>query len=110
IEKSDKVTAVSNDLANQTKAVIDVDRKIDVIYNFVNEADYFKKNREYLKEEYGISKNDKVLIHISNFRKVKRIEDVIKTLASINKETNVKLILVGDRHTTPNALKLVDEL
>src|SRR5699024_9289359 len=73
IEKSDKVTVVTNDLANQTIAVLDVDMKIDVIYNFVNEADYFKKNREYLKEEYGISKDDKVLIHISNFRKVKRI-------------------------------------
>lgn len=110
IEKSDKVTAVSNDLANQTKAVLDVDRKIDVIYNFVNEADYFKKNREYLKEEYGISKDDKVLIHISNFRKVKRVEDVIKTFASINKETKAKLILVGDGPESPTAFELVDEL
>src|SRR5699024_10400966 len=98
------------DLANQTKAVLDVDRKIDVIYNFVNEADYFKKNREYLKEEYGISKDDKVLIHISNFRKVKRIEDVIKTFASINKETKAKLILVDDGPESPTAFELVDEL
>src|SRR5699024_9028966 len=110
IKKTNKVKAISNDLANQTKAVLDVDRKIDVIYNFVNEADYFKKNREYLKEEYGISKDDKVLIHISNFRKVKRIEDVIKTFASINKETKAKLILVGDGPESPTAFELVDEL
>src|SRR5699024_12455683 len=78
--------------------------------NVVNEADYFKKNREYLKEEYGISKDDKVLIHISNCRKVKRIEDVIKTFASINKETKAKLILVGDGPESPTEFELDDDL
>ncbi len=110
IEKSDKVTAVSNDLARQTTEVLEVDREIDVIYNFVNDADYFKKDREYLKAEYNIAEDEKVLIHISNFRKVKRVEDVIKTFAAIKKETKAKLILVGDGPESPTAFDLVDEL
>ncbi|HLR60189.1 MAG TPA: N-acetyl-alpha-D-glucosaminyl L-malate synthase BshA [Pseudogracilibacillus sp.] len=110
IEKSDKVTAVSNELARQTTEMLEVNREIDVIYNFINEDDYFKKDREYLKDEYNIADNEKVLIHISNFRKVKRIEDVIKTFATIHKETKAKLILVGDGPESPTAFELVDEL
>ncbi len=110
IEKSDRVTAVSKDLAEQTKKVIEVQKEIDVIYNFVNEEDYYKKERDHLKKQYGIKANERVLIHISNFRKVKRIQDVIKTFAIINQEIDAKLILVGDGPESPTAFDLVEKL
>lgn len=110
IEKSDRVTAVSKDLAEQTKQVIGVKRDIDVVYNFVNEDDYYKKERDHLKKQYGIEDNERILIHISNFRKVKRIQDVIKTFALIHKEIDAKLILVGDGPESPTAFDLVEKL
>src|SRR5690625_4788471 len=96
IEKSDAVTAVSQSLVDQTVENLQVKKDISVIYNFVNEQEYYKKNRDYLRAEYGIKEDEKVIIHISNFRKVKRIDDVIKTFALIQKEVPSKLILVGD--------------
>src|SRR5699024_12603445 len=69
IENSDAVTAVSQGLVNQTKNHLHVKKDIEVIYNFVNEADYQKKERTFLKEHYQIKPNEKVIIHISNFRK-----------------------------------------
>lgn len=110
IEKSDKVTAVSNDLAKQTVEVLEVDKEIDVIYNFINEDEYHKKDRDFLKKRYNISDDEKVIIHISNFRKVKRVEDVIKTFSSIQKTTKAKLILVGDGPESPTAFDLVEKL
>jgi len=96
IENSDAVTAVSNALVKQTTDLLQVQKDISVIYNFVNENEYYKKDRDYIKDYYNIDPEDKVIIHISNFRKVKRIEDVIKTFAKIQKEISSKLILVGD--------------
>lgn len=110
IEKSDKVTAVSKDLAKQTIDVLEVDKEIEVIYNFVNENDYFKKDRDSLKSRYEIAEDEKVIIHISNFRKVKRVEDVIKTFAGVQKKLKAKLILVGDGPESPTAFDLVDKL
>lgn len=110
IEKSDKVTAVSNDLARQTINVLEVKKDIDVIYNFINEEEYYKKERAFLKTQYNISDDEKVIIHISNFRKVKRVEDVIKTYAKINKDTKAKLILVGDGPESPTVFELVEQL
>lgn len=110
IEKSDKVTAVSNDLARQTIDLLEVKKEIDVIYNFINEDEYYKKERAFLKTQYNISDDEKVIIHISNFRKVKRVEDVIKTYAKINKDTKAKLILVGDGPESPTVFELVEQL
>src|SRR5699024_1451559 len=79
IEQSDAVTAVSGSLAKQTKDMLEINKDISVIYNFVNEKEYFKKENPDLKQQYGIKPEEKVIIHISNFRKVKRVEDVIRT-------------------------------
>lgn len=110
IEKSDAVTAVSYDLVNQTKKQLHVEKDISVIYNFVNEDVYYKKNRNYIKEHYGIEKDDKVLIHISNFRKVKRVQDVIYTFATVQKQIQSKLILVGDGPELQTAFELVNKI
>src|SRR5699024_13522 len=110
IEKSDAVTAVSSQLVQQTKEQLEVTKDISVIYNFINEHEYVRKDREFVKQENGIEADEKVLIHISNFRKVKRLEDVIKTFALVSKKKRSKLILVGDGPETQTALELVNKL
>lgn len=110
IEKSDAVTAVSHDLVNQTIRQLHVDKDIEVIYNFVNEKEYVKKDRAFIKEQYGIQKDEKVIIHISNFRKVKRIQDIIETYSMIVKHIKSKLILVGDGPESQTAFEIVQKL
>ncbi|MFD2045845.1 N-acetyl-alpha-D-glucosaminyl L-malate synthase BshA [Ornithinibacillus salinisoli] len=96
IERSDAVTAVSYSLAEETRDQLGVEEDITVIHNFVNEQEYYKKDLESLKQQYGIQPGEKVIIHISNFRKVKRVEDVVHTFHKINQQVNAKLLLVGD--------------
>src|SRR5690625_71435 len=110
IEQSDAVTAVSEDLVKRTIDDIKVNKDIHVIHNFINEKVYFKKEREKLKEDYKITEDEKVIIHISNFRKVKRIPDIIHTFAKIKENIQAKLILVGDGPEFQTALEVVDEL
>lgn len=110
IERSDAVTAVSKDLVARTRQQLNTDREIEVIYNFVNEAVYYRKDREFLKEQYHIAHDEKLLIHISNFRKVKRIPDIIQTFYKVSKQTKAKLMLVGDGPEIQTAFDLVDEL
>src|SRR5699024_7035631 len=75
-----------------------------------NEADYQKKERTFLKEHYQIKPNEKVIIHISNFRKVKRIGDVIDTFANINQSIPSKLIFAGDGPELQTAMEQVKKL
>ncbi len=96
IEKSDIVTAVSNSLASQTMELIAPKKEIETVYNFVDEAEYYKKDAGNLKELFGIAPHEKVIIHVSNFRKVKNVPDVIKSFKLIRKEFPAKLLLVGD--------------
>lgn len=96
IEKSDVVTAVSNSLRDQTYDLIDPDQTIETVYNFVDERDYHVKDAGSLKNELGIQENEKVVIHVSNFRKVKRVGDVVETFCRIRQEVKSKLLLVGD--------------
>ncbi|WP_404453141.1 N-acetyl-alpha-D-glucosaminyl L-malate synthase BshA [Oceanobacillus kapialis] len=110
IEQSDAVTAVSADLVRQTKEMLFVDKEIEVIYNFVNEKEYYKHTVPQLKEQYGIQPDEKVIIHISNFRKVKRLEDIIQTFYSIRSSVISKLLLIGDGPEYMNAVQLVKDL
>ncbi|QDP40440.1 N-acetyl-alpha-D-glucosaminyl L-malate synthase BshA [Radiobacillus deserti] len=97
IEQSDVVTAVSHSLVKQTKDMLDVEKDIQVVYNFVDESEYHvKADRDLWKSKYDIKPNEKVLIHISNFRKVKRVEDVIYAFQRIADQIPSKLLLVGD--------------
>ncbi|MFS0672654.1 N-acetyl-alpha-D-glucosaminyl L-malate synthase BshA [Ornithinibacillus sp. 179-J 7C1 HS] len=110
IEHSDAVTAVSKDLANQTKQMIETEKEISVIYNFVNEDEYFKKDLKEIKKQYGIKNNERVIIHISNFRKVKRLEDTVNTFKQIRNDVKAKLLLVGDGPEYSNTVNLVEKL
>ncbi|MED0772126.1 N-acetyl-alpha-D-glucosaminyl L-malate synthase BshA [Bacillus siamensis] len=109
IEASDRVTAVSTALAGETYDLIKPDKKIETIYNFIDERVYLKKNTESIKEKHGISPDEKVVIHVSNFRKVKRVKDVIRVFRNIAAKTKAKLLLVGDGPEKCVAWQLVEK-
>lgn len=110
IEQSDAVTAVSENLVKLTKETLDVNKEIHVIYNFVNERKYYRRNLPSLKKQYGILMNEKVIVHISNFRKVKRIEDVIFTFLYMLEDVDAKLLLIGDGPERSSISELVHSL
>lgn len=110
IEKSDAVTAVSDDLIEQTERLLQINKKISTVYNFIDERVYFRKNCDYLRQEYKISENEKVIIHVSNFRPVKRVPDVIRSFAKIVQQVDAKLLLLGDGPDYSSVCRLVREL
>ncbi|MGG1573849.1 N-acetyl-alpha-D-glucosaminyl L-malate synthase BshA [Fictibacillus sp. NRS-1165] len=110
IENSDAVTAVSNSLKDDTYKLLGVKNEIQPIYNFVDEREYFKLEATHLKEGYGIKPEEKVIIHISNFRSVKRVPDVIRAFHKIISKIPAKLLLIGNGPELTVACKLVEEL
>jgi len=95
INKSDAVTAVSQSLKNDTYKLFGINRDIEVIPNFLNLEGISKLKNDELRSEFA-QPNEKLLVHISNFRPVKRIPDVIETFNRVRKEIPAKLIMVGD--------------
>ncbi|NMH74107.1 N-acetyl-alpha-D-glucosaminyl L-malate synthase BshA [Bacillus sp. RO2] len=110
IEGSDVVTAVSESLVQQTYDLLQPKKAIQTVYNFIDERVYFKKDTQDLKTQYGISDEEKVIIHVSNFRKVKRVQDVVKSFHLIEKQVPSKLLLVGDGPEISVVCNLVREL
>ena len=96
IEKSDIVTAVSHALVNQTYELVNPDKQIETVYNFIDERVYHKTEDTSLKAQLQINEHEKVIIHVSNFRAVKRVGDIIKTFAKISEAMPAKLLMVGD--------------
>jgi L-malate glycosyltransferase len=95
INQSDGVTAVSADLAQETYDTFQISRHIEVIPNFIDLSRFRKQPKDHFK--MAICPNgEKLLVHTSNFRKVKRIEDVIGMFAIVRKNVAAKLLLVGD--------------
>lgn len=95
INRSDGVTAVSDDLRKDTLRLFDISTDIEVIPNFID-LDRFKKHpKEHFKK--AICPNgEKLIVHTSNFRKVKRVEDVLATFCEVRKVVPSKLLLIGD--------------
>lgn len=110
IEQSDVTTGVSQSLVQQTNEMLHIKRKIDVVHNFVNEKEYYQRNRDKVREKYKLEPNEKVVIHVSNFRKVKRLEDVVKTFNLVHKQVPSRLLLVGDGPEYGHINELVKEL
>ena len=97
IEQSDGVTAISNYLRDRTQRVFDVKNSIEVIYNSVN-CDVYRRNPEtyaHTRAEYAPN-GERVLVHLSNFRPVKRLTDVIEIFDRVHKTIPSKLLLIGD--------------
>ena len=95
INQSDAVTAVSNKLKEETLQHFEINRPIDVIPNFIDFNRFNKKPREHFKQMIAPN-GEKIIIHTSNFRKVKRVEDVVAIFSRIIKEIPAKLLLIGD--------------
>ena len=95
INESDGVTAVSEDLKRDTYKLFPVTNDIRVIPNFVDLSRFSRQKKDHFKT--AICPNgEKLLVHISNFRKVKRIEDVVYVFNKVREHIKVKLLLVGD--------------
>lgn len=109
INQSDAITAVSNNLKEETYANFKIEKDIDVIYNFVDIDRFTKKPIDAFKKAIA-PEGEKVILHASNFRKVKRIADVIYTYNQIQKQIPSKLLLVGDGPERPMAEELCREL
>ncbi|MEJ9212303.1 N-acetyl-alpha-D-glucosaminyl L-malate synthase BshA [Bacillus smithii] len=110
IERSDAVTAVSNALVQETYQLIQPKKEIIPIYNFIDERIFKKISSSHLKEEYGIRSDEKVIIHVSNFRSIKRVPDVVKVFARIFEKMPAKLLLVGDGPEMTVVSELVSDL
>ena len=95
INKSDAVTSVSLDLKKETLNHFKITKQIDVIPNFIDSNLYNKDGDKVLRSKFA-NTDEKILIHVSNFRKVKRVTDVVKIFEIVQKEIPSKLIMIGD--------------
>jgi N-acetyl-alpha-D-glucosaminyl L-malate synthase BshA len=109
INHSDAVTAVSESLRNDTLQHFHIRRDIDVVPNFIDFTRFNKQPKEHFKK--AISPNgERVLVHTSNFRKVKRVEDVIAVFNLVNKQIPSKLLMIGDGPERSHIEKISREL
>ncbi len=95
IHESDAVTAVSQDLINETRKLLDITVPIDLTYNFVDKRVYYPRDVVNLRADFA-APNEKILMHISNFRPVKRVGDVIDIFEKVHQKIPSKLLLVGE--------------
>jgi N-acetyl-alpha-D-glucosaminyl L-malate synthase BshA len=95
INASDGVTAVSEDLKEDTYKHFKVTQDIEVIPNFIDLQRFKKQKKDHFKTAI-CPENEKLIVHTSNFRKVKRVEDVVKIFHHIRGKMKAKLLLVGD--------------
>lgn len=109
IDQSDAVTAVSNSLKQQTYDLLETKIPIEAIYNFVDENVFRPVNPGNLKAQFGIQEEERVLIHVSNFRKIKNLPDVVESFLKIREEMPAKLLLVGDGPEKQRVLDIVKE-
>ncbi|GJM34994.1 MAG: N-acetyl-alpha-D-glucosaminyl L-malate synthase BshA [Saprospiraceae bacterium] len=95
IEKSDGVTAVSESLKQQTYEYFNIKNDIRVINNFIDFDRFRKSDKDHFKKAIA-PQGEAILVHTSNFRKVKRVEDVIYIFQKVNEHVPSKLLLIGD--------------
>ena len=109
INNSDAVTAVSKSLVEDTLEHFQVKREVLVIPNFIDFDRFNKKPKEHFKKAIAPN-NEKILVHTSNFRKVKRVDDVIRLFHIVQHEIPSKLLLIGDGPERSNIEKTCREL
>ena len=109
INESDGVTAVSEDLKRDTYEHFEVTKEIAVIPNFIDLDRFKRQKKEHFKKAI-CPHGEKLIVHTSNFRKVKRVDDVIKIFCHIQKKMRAKLLLVGDGPERTNIENLCREL
>jgi N-acetyl-alpha-D-glucosaminyl L-malate synthase BshA len=95
INMSDAVTVVSEDLRKETLKYFNIKNEIKTISNFIDMSLYQQKEDVKLRNQFA-KKEEFILTHISNFRKVKRVEDVVNIFNKVSEEIPVKLLMIGD--------------
>jgi L-malate glycosyltransferase len=100
LNHSNVITSVSESLKKDTLKTFKIDNKISVIPNFINIDEYTQPMEYCMKKKYAPN-GEKILVHVSNFRKVKRVEDVLHVFDRVRKQMPTKLILVGDGPERP---------
>lgn len=109
INKSDGVTAVSQSLRQQTYDYFNIHKEIEVIYNFIDFDRFQKIDKDHFKKAIAPD-GERILIHVSNFRKVKRVEDSVLIFQKVRQQLPCKLLLIGDGPERRNAEELCREL
>lgn len=109
INESDAVTAVSQDLIKETRESLAIERPIDLAYNFVDKRVYYPRDVSKLRPEFA-RPDEKILIHISNFRPVKRVSDVVDIFAKVSERLPSRLLFVGEGPELSKIIAKVKEL
>jgi N-acetyl-alpha-D-glucosaminyl L-malate synthase BshA len=109
INESDAITAVSYNLRAETNKIFKVTKEIEVIQNFVDARRFNKKPIDAFRKVIAPN-NEKIVIHASNFRRIKRVEDVVRIFAKIHEQVPSKLLFVGDGPERPAAEGLSRDL
>ncbi len=109
INQSDGVTSVSADLRDETYRYFPIEREIEVIPNFINLERFRRQNKDHFRAAIAPG-GEKLVVHASNFRSVKRVQDVVQIFARIRAEIPAKLLLVGDGPDRPQMERLARDL
>ena len=110
INNSDVVTAVSNNLKETTNTLFNITKDIKVIYNFIDVEKYNNAHKEECKRIALAKPNERIFTHVSNFRPVKRVEDVVRIFSEVRKEIPSKLLMIGEGPERAKAEKVVKDL
>lgn len=109
INQSDAITAVSENLRDETYRTFTIEKEIEVIYNFVDVERFTRKPIDAFRKVIAPN-GEKILLHASNFRKIKRVQDVVKIFYEVSKQIPAKLLFVGDGPERSTAEDLAREL
>ena len=110
INNSDVVTSVSESLKQDTLRLFTITNEIKVVHNFIDTEKYDRESQNECQRIAVAKPEERILTHISNFRPVKRIEDVVKIFYNVQKEIPAKLLMVGEGPEKRNAELLVKKL
>ncbi|HEV8284659.1 MAG TPA: N-acetyl-alpha-D-glucosaminyl L-malate synthase BshA [Chitinophagaceae bacterium] len=109
INQSDAITAVSKNLRDETYKTFKIEKEIEVIFNFVDVERFARKPIDAFKKVIAPN-GERILLHASNFRKIKRVQDVVQIFYNVNKELPAKLLFVGDGPERQTAEELCRKL
>jgi N-acetyl-alpha-D-glucosaminyl L-malate synthase BshA len=109
INQSDAITAVSDNLRQETFRTFRIEKDIQVIHNFVDVERFSRKPIDAFRKVIAPN-GERIILHASNFRKVKRVQDVIKVFQAVNLQKPSKLLLVGDGPERPGAEEMCREM
>jgi N-acetyl-alpha-D-glucosaminyl L-malate synthase BshA len=109
INQSDAITAVSQNLRDETYKIFSIEKEIEVIYNFVDVHRFKRKPIDAFRKVIAPG-GERILLHASNFRKIKRVQDVVRIFSEVHKVRPSKLLFVGDGPERSTAEDLAREL